>query len=271
VTSLLDGVATTSRAGTRDVPHRWADRAAGDSDGHVVGWGHLGVDPNPRAFLLTLGAGCGNGLLGSGEGCDDGGTDAGDGCSATCVAEAPWQCDGQPSLCRLSDRPLDALKLVLKRKTYGSLEREKVAFISKDPSALVPAPGGMDDPTVVGAKVDLFSDTEGSATFDLPASNWQTGAGGAGYAFVNRTAPDAVSAVKAATLRQGRIKVVAKAIGLPLVGLQLGVGVRVRVGSQWNCARFGSVTVVHDTPSKAFTARGALASAVSDCSENSLH
>jgi fibro-slime domain-containing protein len=43
---------------------------------------------------------CGNGILGPGEECDDGNTVSDDGCSATCSAEAGWDCPAAGQACR---------------------------------------------------------------------------------------------------------------------------------------------------------------------------
>lgn len=42
---------------------------------------------------------CGNGLSEVGESCDDGNKISGDGCSTTCLIEADYTCNGEPSKC----------------------------------------------------------------------------------------------------------------------------------------------------------------------------
>ena len=251
----------------------WNLRAAHavSNGGHIVGWGNLNGGPK-RAFLLTLGAGCGNGLIETGESCDDGNVTAVDGCSTSCAIEMSWQCDGQPSRCRTSDQPIDGAKLVMKRSAQG----DKLIFVSKDPTALFPIPGGPNDPTVVGAHVDLFTaGVEWPARFDLPAGSWQTSGSGTGHKFVNPTAPDSTSGVRVAKLGQGTIvRIVAKSLPLELIysALDQGASIRIRTGSQWNCARFGPATVTRNVtyPNRVFVAREALGSSLADCAESSL-
>jgi hypothetical protein len=88
----------------------------------------------------------------------------------------------------------------------------------------------------------------------LPASGWTTGGGGA--KFKNRDAPDGVSPVRVAVLRQGRsIKVVARRTGFALATPLVGVGLRLVSGTLATCSYFHAGTVVTDVPGR-FEARG---------------
>jgi hypothetical protein len=90
------------------------------------------------------------------------------------------------------------------------------------------------------------------------------------YKFLNKTAPDATSAVRTAVIKQGKVlKVVAKDTGLALRWPQRGVGIRIQTGLLRNCARFGAGTIVRDEPGK-FIAKNASASGLADCSDASL-
>src|SRR5690242_6677676 len=78
-----------------------------------------------------------------------------------------------------ADRPIDGVRLVLKRTASAST----LTFVSRDPDFLFPPVGGADDPatgTPGGATVELFSQAEGQASLALPA-----GAGNPGWAVVN--------------------------------------------------------------------------------------
>jgi len=46
---------------------------------------------------------CGNGSINNGEQCDDGDTNAGDGCGGNCQIEEGYTCEGEPSVCTLSN------------------------------------------------------------------------------------------------------------------------------------------------------------------------
>jgi cysteine-rich repeat protein len=46
---------------------------------------------------------CGDGTITGTETCDDGGSTSGDGCSASCAVEVGWECQGQPSRCRMTE------------------------------------------------------------------------------------------------------------------------------------------------------------------------
>lgn len=165
-----------------------------------------------------------------------------------------------------TDRPIDGRKLVIKRSSSG---REKAVFVSKDPNALFPTPEGSDDPTSVGATVEFVSGSEGTSTLALPAGNWTLTPAGTIYKFKNKTAPDGTSAVKVALVKQGRgLKVVAKAVGLPLAGVHGSVGIRIRTGMLRHCARFGG-TILRDEAGK-FIAKDAVAADVVDCSDQEL-
>jgi hypothetical protein len=172
------------------------------------------------------------------------------------------------------DQPIDAVKLVLKR----SATAETLVFVSRDADALFPSLGGADDPAVGspgGALVDLFSASEGSASLAVPP-----GAGSVGWTvsfgppprlrFRNPDAPAGISAVRVLLLKQGRVlKVVAKAVGLPLATPQGAVGIRVVTGTLRNCARFAGEAVRKDVAGK-FVGQGALAAGLADCSDGSL-
>ncbi len=173
------------------------------------------------------------------------------------------------------DHPIGGTKLILVRSTSG---KEKLVFVSKDPSFLFPAIGSIDDPgtgSPGGATIELFSPAEASASLAVPSGvgnpGWKSTAGGTSiHRFVNGDAPSGVSPVRAVVLKQGRVlKVVARETGLALAGPQGSVAIRLTTGNLRNCALFGSGTVRRDE-ANAFTATGAFASAIGDCSDVTL-
>jgi hypothetical protein len=172
------------------------------------------------------------------------------------------------------DRPIDGAKLILE-KAAG---RETLIFVSRDPRVPFPAVGGSDDPATGepgGARIELFSLTEGIASLAVPRGTgtpgWRTKRqGGERRRFVNPAAPAGTSVVRAAVLKKGRgLRLVAKATGLPLAGPQGAVGIRVTMGTMRSCALFGRETIRKDEAGK-FIARGARASSLADCSGASL-
>ena len=160
-----------------------------------------------------------------------------------------------------ADVPVAGIKLILKRNASG---KEKGAFVTRDRNRIIPpAAGSADDPTQVGATFDLVSDAEGHVTFDLPASSWFTTTSGV---FKFASSGD----VKKAVIKPGKaILVKTNVTGLPLVTPQGAVTVRLTTGGIRHCARFGPTTVVKDEPNR-FSAKGAWAAALLDCSDAAL-
>jgi hypothetical protein len=148
------------------------------------------------------------------------------------------------------DRPIDGQRLVLKKVGAGT----KLTFVSRDPAFLFPAIGGADDPATVGATVELFSQSEGQASLDMPAGvgnpGWNAASGSpSSHRFRNGDAPGGISAVRVAVLREGKVlKIVAKDAGLPLAGVQGAVGIRITTGTLRSCARFAGSAIRRDLP-----------------------
>jgi hypothetical protein len=160
------------------------------------------------------------------------------------------------------DQPISAVKLQLKRNSNG---KEKLLFLSKDTALVAPAAGGADDPTAVGATVELCSGTGGYALFELPASGWK---GGKILKYVQKGGPP--SGVKNMLLKGGRaMKVVGKDAGLDLSAPQGQVAVRVTMGTKRMCALFAGAAVKTDAAG-VFDGRAAAAGAVADCSDAAL-
>jgi hypothetical protein len=170
-----------------------------------------------------------------------------------------------------ADQAIDAVKLVLKK----TATKEALLFVSKDPDFLFPPVGSADDPasgSPGGALIDLFSANEGAASLAIPpGTGWTVKSGTtSAFKFANRQAPAGGTPVRAAVLKQGRLlKVVARAAGLPLAGAQGAVGIRIVTGTRRSCALFDAATVRRDEAGK-FSAKGALATSLADCSDGSL-
>jgi hypothetical protein len=172
---------------------------------------------------------------------------------------------------RAADRPIDGVKLVLKRTASA----ETLVFVSRDPDTLFPAMGSADDPrtgTPGGMSIDLFSAGEGAAGSTVPSGlGWSAAPGPpARYRFRNGDAPAGPSPVRLVLLKEGRVlKVAARTVGLPMLAPQETVGIRVTTGTLRSCARFDAASVRKDVPGK-FIAKGALAAVLADCSDASL-
>jgi hypothetical protein len=160
------------------------------------------------------------------------------------------------------DQPLSAVKLLLK----VSPTAEKAMFLSKDPAIYPPIANAPSDPTLFGATVE-FCSAQGTAVFDLPANAWHLNGSGSVFKF---TQPGTSADVKVAIIKGGRtLKIVSKAVGLPLPGGLDAVGVRVTTGDVRNCALFTLETIVKDEPGH-YVAQDAHLDAVADCSNESL-
>ena len=209
---------------------------------------------------------CGDGSidLGNGEQCDDGNMAAGDCCAPDCTAEPAGGACPQIDLCltgtcsgfgyclyadSCTDQPLYGTKLILKR--VGT--REKLVWLARDPAVDTPASGGPNDPSLVGATLELFAPFESDAAMSLPSGIGSPGwtvLDAPGYKFRNTLAPLGSSLVRAAVLKDGRLlKVVAKDAGFPLDQPLSGVGIRLVAGSLAMCSYFPvGTTVVTDVP-----------------------
>ncbi len=161
-----------------------------------------------------------------------------------------------------ADQPVSARKLQLKGNPAG---KGKLLFLSKDAQLVAPTSGSADDPTLVGATVELCSGTGGYASFVLPASGWK---GGKVLKYVQKGGPP--TGVKNMLLKAGRtMKIVGKSTGLDLAAPQGQVAVRVTMGTTRMCALFAGAAVKTDVAG-AFDGRDAAAGAVVDCSDAAL-
>lgn len=130
--------------------------------------------------------------------------------------------------------------------------KQTLTFTAKSPSLTVAG-----DPRVSGATFTIVLEDSGeSATLDLPAGGWTANGAGTTFKFRNPSAPNPPSPVKAAQLRNGTLKVKAKALGVTLnEPSQVGVGLVFAVASNRWCASFGG-DIKRNTPGN-FIARKA--------------
>ncbi len=168
-----------------------------------------------------------------------------------------------------ADQPIEGTKIVLTRTSSG---KEKLVFVSTDPSIAAPADLSADDPTLTGVSIDLFSGLDGASTV-LSIPNAAAAAPAVWkdtfpkYRFVNGGAPDVVSGVKVLLLQDGkRLKLIAKEIPLPLSGRNSFVTIRITMGDTRYCARFNPSDVRKDYAGK-FIGKKAPAANVEDCSD----
>ena len=168
------------------------------------------------------------------------------------------------------DRPIDANKLVLKQTSAGV----KVVFVSRDANFLFPLIGSADDPvsgSPGGALVEIFSASEG--TYSVAATTgdpgWSLRDGSVHvYRFRNRGASGAH--VRTLLAKDGRVlKVRGANLALALSGAHGSVGIRVSFGATRNCALFVDTSVAKDRAG-IFVGKGAVASALADCSDDEL-
>jgi len=148
------------------------------------------------------------------------------------------------------DRAVVGQKILIKRASSG---KEKLVVFLKDPALLFPAIGGADDPSASGMLIELLpGNGDPTAAFIMPPGLGRPGwtpkdRNTDSYKFVNRDAPDGISEVRVASLREGRLlKIVATRTGLALASRALSVGVRVTTGALRNCALFTTPTIQRD-------------------------
>ena len=219
---------------------------------------------------------CGDGFVGGLEECDDGNLTPGDGCSDTCTSEIAFNCEHEPSQCFI-DNPIDAKKLLLKRAGSG---KETLSFTASDDGIGFPAVGGPDDPatgTPGGMTIELISETEGVATFVIPAGlgspvGWQVkDASVDQYKYKNKNAPGAPTGIKTVTLKEGKnLKIKGKALGLSLGAPARTIAIRITTGAIRTCAKFDQLQILIDEPDQ-LLAKNASSSSLPDCTDATLN
>jgi hypothetical protein len=149
-----------------------------------------------------------------------------------------------------ADHPVLGRKLVM----LAGSTAQRLTFTSKD-TILAPTTGGADDPTLVGASVEIYNPiSDETATLSMPAPGWTVNTSGTVYRFRDVAAPARVAIVKAGRL----LKVVARSTGITLDEASQGsIGVAVTIGATTYCALFDGGSIRRDQPGR-FIARNAL-------------
>ncbi|HEV7734755.1 MAG TPA: hypothetical protein VGR62_21460 [Candidatus Binatia bacterium] len=170
------------------------------------------------------------------------------------------------------DQPISGSKLQLKH----SSTKESLTFVSKDPGFLFPAIGGPDDPQTVGALLEVVPSAGSAVSFGMPAGTGKPGwSGRAGTSpqvkFDNALAPGGISAIRVTLLKQGKqIKITGKSLGgMTIAPATTSMTLRLTIGTQRNCVRFGPATV-RRADNSTFSAINAPASSLPDCSDASI-
>ncbi len=174
------------------------------------------------------------------------------------------------------DRPITGFKLSVSRTPTGTGLLEQMVFESKDTGLIGPASGGADDPSLVGATIEVFSERDGltapilvpPAVSAVPAQ-WKSPKPN-DYVFTHVDAPAAPSTVRRLDLRSGvKLRLVAYTAPFALAGGTGATVVRVSLGSVRYCARFESSAVRTDKPGR-FLAKGSTSEPLADCSDLAL-
>lgn len=134
-------------------------------------------------------------------------------------------------------------------------------MVAKSPSIVAPTSGGIDDPTLHGASLEIRAASGEFAIFSLPFQNWSKNEAATIYKFKNPDAPGAPSEVKLALVKGGKlVRITAKDTGITLdeltqtrIGLVLNMNLTTR--NTRYCVLFGG-TVSRDEAGK-FRAKNA--------------
>jgi hypothetical protein len=162
------------------------------------------------------------------------------------------------SLLPFGHYPVTGQKLLLKQSSSG---RQTLVFVTKDPTAFVPALGSADDPSLVTTQIGLISPTDETGNFDIAIPpgvgkpGWQVKPiPGPQYKFTNSFAPVGISVVRSMKMRAGKgMKIVARVTGLPMTTPLGAVGITIRFddyggGYPIVCAHFGAASIRKDSP-----------------------
>ena len=175
-----------------------------------------------------------------------------------------------PLTARAADTPLGGRLLSLRHWTDGAgFYQQRISLAVSGPAIELPEAGSPDDPvgeSAGDATIEVFTGSGGHVTMLAPAAGWQRRESGARLLFQG-SRDDAVSRIELRS--SGALRVVTRALGLVLDGYTRAAALRVVLGARRYCVRFQEEDVVRDEPGR-FIARGAEASALSDCNDESL-
>jgi len=136
--------------------------------------------------------------------------------------------------------------------------RERLVVVSRD-ALIAPLPGGSEDPTLLGAALDVGNPRTGEwVRFTIPANGWTLNALGTVFRYEGGKPHVVPGSVRELVIRHGkRLKVKATAAGLTLnEATQGGLAVVLTTGSRRYCMMFGGSSVKRDQPRR-FAARNA--------------
>lgn len=183
---------------------------------------------------------CGNGVAEGDEECDDGDTVGGDGCEADCGLDAVL---------------LAGTKLIVKDSAVA--DERSLILVAADRDAIATPVGSAQDPTVGGARLELFNDITGErALVDLPAARWRglgSPAGSSGYKYKDPghlSGPCSVALLKPGRSLKAKCRgpQIAFTLNEPTqTGLRAALRLGAGNGALKLCARFGG-TVAADRP-----------------------
>jgi hypothetical protein len=161
-----------------------------------------------------------------------------------------------------ADNGVAGKKIILKdgkkQKLNALLKDSSVAGFSAEELATLQG-------SVGGALLDVCAGNGSSGSVELPWANWSTNKKGTLLKYKDK---GNTSGIKVITLKPGKtIKIVGKTAVVPMGSPLEGVGLRLSLGSQTNCALFGSDTAKKDTGSL-FKAKKS--SAPADCADATL-
>jgi hypothetical protein len=153
--------------------------------------------------------------------------------------------------------PVSALDIAIPAKVAAVKSGKIAKFVAKNAAGFaLPAPGGIDDPTVAGAQLSFF-DTEmfagGSASFALGAAGWKglgNPAGSKGYKY--KGAADGGGPCSVVLLKEKVIKAVCKGSAVTLTppfGATLGINLGIPAGTvvaRRYCAELGGTEAKND-------------------------
>lgn len=168
------------------------------------------------------------------------------------------------------DHPIAGRAKILLVQSSG---KEKLTFVARDSAFLFPAIGGADDPSQVGATVDIVPQPKHYPGVLSLTGGWTSKVGVRGsYTFKNLAAPDGVSTVRMQIVEGKQIKLTAKTIGGAgaTVSHTDGFVVRVTIGTVRNCVRFGPVPAQVYGDGFKFLAKASSAEPLADCSDAAI-
>jgi hypothetical protein len=134
---------------------------------------------------------------------------------------------------------------------------EHLVLVARD-DVVAPLPGGSEDPTLVGAVVDVSNPRTGErARFHAPAADWTVNATGTRFRFRNAARRGPGAEIQAVVIRhRRRLKISTRALGITLdEDSQHALSVVVTTGTRRYCLLFGG-RIGKDRPGR-FVARNA--------------